>query len=259
MPTISVITPVYEGGHRHLGEAYRSLVEQPLPEGWSWQWIVQEDGRSGKPASCLPADPRISAGSGRRGGAAIARTMALARATGTLIRALDADDLLPVGTLARDIETLQANPELGWCVSPCLDLLPDGTLVPGPYDPPPGPLPQGLLAEGFAAGKLPVMGTTLTAHADLVRAVGGWPALPAYEDVALLLACEAVAAGWMNAEAGEIYRKHPRQSTKFSAYRDPDEIAARTASILARTETLRRSRWQWAPSRMSVQAECCKC
>src|SRR5699024_5430317 len=101
-----------------------------------------------------------------------------------------------------------AHPEVAWCVSGCLDLLPDGTLVPGPYDPPEGPLPDGALYDEHSRGMLPVMGTTLTAHTGLVRALGGWLAVPAMEDVALLLAAEAVSPGWMITAPSEIYRKH---------------------------------------------------
>ena len=60
-----------------------------------------------------------------------ARTVALSRAAGG-VRAVDADDLLPEGALWRDIEALTAHPEVGWCVSPAIDLLEDGTLKAGP-------------------------------------------------------------------------------------------------------------------------------
>lgn len=59
---------------------------------------------------------------------------------------------------------------------------------------------------------LQVLGSTLCTYTELVRAVGGWPALPA-EDVGLLLAAEAVAHGWMLPEPGLRYRRWPGSST----------------------------------------------
>ncbi|MFF2549211.1 glycosyltransferase family 2 protein [Kitasatospora sp. NPDC058063] len=248
MTIISVITPVYDGGHRFLSEAYDSLTAQDLPEGWTWQWVVQEDGETGVPGAALPDDPRISYGTGRRGGAAMARTMALARVTGSLVRALDADDMLPAGALRRGIEALTEHPEIGWAVSSALDLLPDGSLRGSTIDPPAGPLPPGLLADSYRAGQFAVMGTTLTVHADLLHAVGGWPAVPASEDAALLVLLEAVAPGWMIAEPGEIYRKHNGQVTAQAAHWQEAERDALAAVLLTRLDVLRRAGWRWTPT-----------
>ncbi|TDX84954.1 glycosyltransferase [Amycolatopsis arida] len=250
MPTISVVTAVIAGREDYLGEAYDSLRSQSLPDGWTWQWVVQEDGETGEPAARLAAahdDPRVVFGSGRHGRAATARTLALAQVTGELVRTLDADDLLTEGALYRDVATMVAHPELGWCVSPAVDLLPDGATVPGPRDPKPGPLPPGVLAAGQELGELPVVGTTLCARTELVRALGGWQALPADEDVALMLAAEAVAPGWMLSEPGLIYRKWPGQSTADTGHLHPAEKAARRRAMLDRVRALRATEWRWSP------------
>lgn len=248
MPTITVLTPVYEGGHAYLHELHESLRGQKLPAGWRLEWVVQEDGRTGVPLRAVPDAPWISKGAGRRGGAAQARTLGLARATGTLLRCVDADDLLPAEeTLAHDIEVLQAHPSYGWTVAPCLDLHPDGRLEPGPYDPAPGPLPGRALLDGAGRGALPVVGTTLTARTELVRLVGGWPALPAFEDAALLLCCAAVSRGWMQSEPGLLYRKHPRQQTAGAAFHDAEETRLRQQIALTRAEALTTTGWHWSP------------
>ncbi|GAA3858861.1 glycosyltransferase family 2 protein [Streptomyces sedi] len=253
MPTISVITPVHGGSEPYLPDAHRSVAAQRLPDGWDLQWVVQEDGRTGGPLAALPDEPWISPGAGRAGGAARARTLALHRAAGVLTRTLDADDLLPdERTLARDIEALAAHPDLAWTVAPALDLHPDGRLVPGPCDPPPGPLPPELLVDGARVGVLPVMGTTFTVYTALLVAIGGWPALPAYEDVGPLLAAEALSGGLMQAEPGEIYRKHPGQSTADPAYHDAEEKATRMATVIARADALRRLGWKWQPEQPAV-------
>jgi glycosyltransferase involved in cell wall biosynthesis len=248
MPIFSVVTPVYDGGDAYLLETYESIASQRLPNGWAVQWLVQEDGKTGKPLDRLPDKPWVSKGVGRTGGAACTRTLALHRVEGVLVRALDADDLLPDEyTLARDVEALAANPDLGWTVAPALDLYPDGRIVPGPFDPPPGRLPCDFLAEGLRAGALPVMGTTATIYTELLLAHGGWPAIPAFEDVGPLLSAEAVVDGWMQEKPGEIYRKHPTQSTADPDYRDEAEKAARVGLVLSRADTIRQLGWRWQP------------
>jgi hypothetical protein len=254
VPILSVITAVIDGRHAHLGAAHQSLLRQEMPDGWSWEWIVQEDGHTGRPLAALPEDPRISCGTGRPARAATARTLALERATGVLVRALDADDLLPAGALARDITTLTSHPEVGWCVSPALDLVADGRLVPGPRDPKPGRLQPGFLAAMERVGSTPVVGGTMCTYTELVRALGGWQALPASEDIALLLAAEAVADGWMLAEPGLIYRRWDGSSTVDPAHREAGETALRRAVLLGRADALRRCGWRWRPREDAIVA-----
>ena len=93
-----------------LPEAYASLVDQAMPPGWTWQWLIQEDGSTGAARLQVPADDdRVSCGTGRPLGPAIARTLAISRATGELIKVLDSDDVLAPGALARDIQRYLAD------------------------------------------------------------------------------------------------------------------------------------------------------
>lgn len=247
MPVYSVITPVFDGGHLHLAETLNSLLEQEMPAGWTWEWIVQEDGRSGVPLSVLPHDERIRYAVGVRGGAGVARTLGLGRSSGEIIRALDADDLLTPGALARDIQTLEKGPDCGWCISGALDLLPDGSLVPGPYDPPAGLLSYAYLRAQYEADRFPVVGTHLAVRAGLIRALGGWPALPALEALALVLHCAAVAPGRMIGTPGGIYRKHEAQTTAQQHYRREDEFVTMRAAIQGRLDALELTSWRWKP------------
>jgi hypothetical protein len=239
---ISVITPVFDGGHHHLLGAYESLRRQELPPGWAWEWCVQEDGTTGVPGSMLPDDPRVSYGSGLVGRAGVARTMALARARGSLVRALDADDVLLPGALARDIEALS---RVAWCTSAGLDLYPDGSTTPGPYDPPAGPLPPDLFLTEQGEDRLSVLAVTLAASTDLVRALGGWPAVTGAETIGLLLAAEAVTPGEFIAEPSMLYRRHDGQTTASSRYWDAEESRARLTVVVERARTLRRLGWKW--------------
>ncbi|MFD8902658.1 glycosyltransferase family 2 protein [Streptomyces ardesiacus] len=248
MPVISVITPVRpDADAALLLEAFTSVAAQKLPAGWSWEWIVQLDGRTGGEAiRSLPRDSRVHIDRGRQGGAGVARTLGLARAEGEVVRALDADDLLTDGALARDIETLEAHPGIAWCVSGCLDLLPDGALVAGPYDPPEGELLLRTLQESFAADAFPVVGTHLAARTSLIRALGGWPAFPALEALALVMFCAAVAPGRMIAQPGGVYRKHFAQTTARADYWNAAEFGTLRTAITSRVNALQSQAWHWA-------------
>ncbi|GAB3496588.1 glycosyltransferase family 2 protein [Amycolatopsis cihanbeyliensis] len=239
MPLISIVTPVHAASVRYLGEAYESLVTQVLPAGWEWQWVVQEDGQDGVIGGTLPTDDRISAGSGRKGGPGLARTMALSRVGGELVKALDADDLLLPGALARDI-TVLSDRRLAWTTCGVLDLFPDGSTAGFAGDPPEGPLARGSVLRYWVDNEfaLPVVPGTLCVRRDLLLALGGWMALPASEDTGLVLAANAVADGYFIGTPGMHYRKWPGQVTRHPAHHDPVERAARMSVVRARAEAL---------------------
>ncbi|WP_431878866.1 glycosyltransferase family 2 protein [Amycolatopsis sacchari] len=248
MPTISVISAVHAGARDYLADAYESLVKQELPDGWCWEWCLQEDGDTGLAERVLPPDERVLIGHGLPGRAAVARTMALTRATGVVLRTFDADDVLLPGALARDIEALGT---AAWCTSAALDLLPDGTTVPGPYDPPDGPVEPGRFLAEQREDRLSVLAATFAAHTALVWALGGWPALTGAETIGLLLAAEGVAPGVFIAEPSTLYRKHSTQTTASGRYWRAEESATRLDAVLARAEALRETGWQWRPARYS--------
>src|SRR6266536_4963239 len=138
---LSVITPVYAPAATYLPDAYESLVAQKLPTGWDREWLVQEDGETGSIKKLLPEDDsRIRLETGRRGGPEVARNLALARARGSMVKALDADDILCPGTLSRDIKILSEHSDVVWTTSRVIDLLPDGSTAGFDYDPPEGKL-----------------------------------------------------------------------------------------------------------------------
>jgi glycosyltransferase involved in cell wall biosynthesis len=237
---VSVITAVHAPGAHYLPDAYASLAGQRMPDGWDWQWIVQEDGETDAVAPRLPDDPRISFGQGRSGRAAMARTMALSRAEGRFVKVLDADDMLTPGALARDLAALCGRPDVGWATSRVLDLLPDGSTVGFDQDPPGGIIERGTVLAHWRAHdhRAPVHPASLFVRRELLLALGGWMALPASEDTGLLLALDAVSRGWFTAETGLLYRKWPGQVTGQPAHTDARERAARMAVIDARARAL---------------------
>ena len=238
---VSVITPVFGRGVEHLGDAYESLARQDLPAGWEWQWVVQEDGETGEIEARLPRDGRISSGYGRRGGPGVARTLALARAEGSLVKVLDADDLLTAGALRRDLDVLTRYPDIGWTTSRALDLLSDGTTVGFAGEPAAGPLERTMVFDHWLTHdhRAPVHPATLCIRRELLLALGGWMALPASEDTGLLMAASVLSDGYFIAEPGLLYRKWPGQATSLAAHTDPTEWSARMRIIEARTRAMR--------------------
>ncbi|MGW1873210.1 glycosyltransferase family 2 protein [Streptomyces sp. NPDC001975] len=244
---VTVVTAVHAPSARFLTEAYRSLCEQRLPDGWEWQWLVQEDGYGDEVRPYVPDDARVSFRQGRTGGPGVARTIALARAEGPYVRILDADDQLTPGALARDLAVLEARPEIGWATSRVLDLLPDGSTAGFPGDPEEGPIERGAVldfwtANGFLAQVHPA---SLFVRRELLLGLGGWMALPASEDTGLLLALNAVSRGWFTAEAGLLYRKWEGQVTGQPAHTDPAERQARMTVVAARARALAEFDWRY--------------
>lgn len=237
---ISIVTPVYKPVAEYLAAAYKSLCAQVMPSGWEWQWVIQEDGETGEVGRMVPDDDRVSAGSGRRIGESGTRTMCLSRATGELIKVLDADDQLTPGTLAREIAILANNPEIGWTTTAALDLLADGSTV-GFTGPQAGPIGRGEVFQRWTANnhQAHVHPASLCIRKDLVLALGGWMALAGSGDTGLLLAASEVSTGYFISEVGLLYRKWPGQMTGQPGHTDPVERSARVAIIEGRTLALR--------------------
>lgn len=246
MPTISIITPVYNPTPKLLNEAYESIAVQELPTSWELEWVVQEDGDSGVAEGILPKDPRISFRRGRRGGIALTRNLALANSRGELIKNLDHDDVLTPGVLVRDIELLASNQDVQWTTSRVLDLLPDGTTVGFDNDPPAGRIEPGTVFEHWKAHnyRLPVHPTTVCIRRPLVTALGGWMGVPGSDDTGMLVAASMISVGYFHSEVGLMYRKWPGQETANARHYEETEWNARMGLIRERAESIAQI---WAP------------
>ncbi|MFJ6140544.1 glycosyltransferase family 2 protein [Kitasatospora sp. NPDC092286] len=240
MSLLSVVTAVYGPSTRYLPDAYASLAAQDLPEGWDWEWLVQEDGDGVGADAHLPTDdPRVRIASARHGGPHVARTVALGRSHGSLIKVLDADDVLLPDTLARDITLLTDRPEIGWTTSLALDLLPDGSTRRHPGDPVTGVIKRGAVLEDWRVSRRPMVHpATLCARRELVALLGGWMALPASGDTGLLLGLDALQDGWLLEEPGMLYRVHQDQITQHPNHSAGEEWEARMQVMQERAEAL---------------------
>ncbi|MGW5383966.1 glycosyltransferase family A protein [Nocardia sp. NPDC003963] len=226
---------------QHLAEAYRSLCTQVLPAGWNWEWAVQSDGTGRElplPAA-VRTDPRILPGEQPHGGPAVARTTALSRCRGQLVRVLDADDRLPETALADAITVLCADPAVGWTTSAVLDLAADGILTGWHDDPAEGILPRGSTIAAWTADSaaLRIHPATLTIRRPLLIALGGWMALPASEDIGLLARLDSLAAGYFLARPGLIRGSHPGQMTRTPGF--DAQVTALRALIAERAAAMR--------------------
>jgi glycosyltransferase involved in cell wall biosynthesis len=240
--TISVITPAFEPVAEYLLDAYESLRNQILPTGWQWQWIVQEDGPTRQAQDVLPDDdPRIVFGRARHGGVSIARNLALAQASGELVKNLDQDDILTPGVLGRDIMNILSRPAVRWTTSRVLDLMPDGSKIGFDCDPEPGELPPQFVFNHWKSHnyRLPVHPTTICIDRSLAVALGGWMASPGSDDTGLLIAASLVSTGYFEAEVGLLYRKWPGQETARPGHTEPVEWHLRMKLIEERGEAIK--------------------
>lgn len=220
MPVISVLTPAHPGRADYVREAGESLAVQELPDGWSLEWIVQEDAVTAELA--LDAFPFARHElNGERFGIAITRNLALTRASGELVHVLDSDDQLLPGALAVAITAFAAHPDIHWVASQAHDLLPDGTRK--AFDPliPPGHLKAGAVNDYVLAhiddngmGRWPFHHGCMTMRADTVRALGGWAAIPRSEDGALLAALCELTPGYFTPEVTWLVRQHDTRTSR---------------------------------------------
>ncbi|MBN9758888.1 glycosyltransferase [Pseudonocardia sp. Ae707_Ps2] len=241
---ISVVTAVDPTRSEHLPETWKALQVQKLPEGWEWEWLVQCDGRDADSQrtvmSSIPVeDPRISYGASRKSGVAITRTMTLARARGSLVKTLDADDRLTAGALERDISA-HSDPEISWSAARVIDEHMDGTRSEHyPWNPPPGRIEIGQARDAYADNfRILVHPATLCIRYRLLVALGGWMSLPASEDTALLMALNGCRVGWFSDEPGMIYRRWPEQMSASGDHADPEELAIRRHLVRTRSEAV---------------------
>lgn len=241
MPLISIVTPVFNPEPEHLSAAFKSLTSQELPPGWELEWLVQEDGNTGIAREILPADDeRISFGTGRRGGVALTRNLALGRSRGELVKNFDQDDVLMPGVLVRDIQALGGDPDVQWTTSRVLDLLPDGSTVGFDHDPPAGRLEPGAVVKHWRTHnyRLPVHPTTICITRPLAVALGGWMGVPGSDDTGILVAASVVSVGYFSDEVGLLYRKWPGQVSAQADHTASNEWTVRMQLIDERAAAL---------------------
>lgn len=218
-PETAVITPTRLLPERipYLLQLYASLRRQEA----AWQWLLALDGAT--PAA-LPAELRrdsrvVPVVLPRAVGAGAARNFALNEVTATWCTTADDDDRLPEGSLAVRLRHAREN-QLGWCAGWSADLHFDGATTTWRCPTPPGLHQPGDVWRYWTApdATIPLGPTTLLARTNLVRAAGGYAALPQGEDYAYLIGVTGQARGALLPEVVYHYRKHPSQMTAHPSY-----------------------------------------
>src|SRR5580693_1094769 len=127
MPLISILSTVYGPSATYLDETIASVQGLTLPAGWEIEWIVQEDGAEPSLADRLkPIDIIDYQANNAQLGLALTRNLALSRVSGSLVQALDHDDILLPGALTTLIPRF-GDARVQWAIGQADDLLPDGT------------------------------------------------------------------------------------------------------------------------------------
>ena len=132
-PRVSVVMAVHDGA-RWLREAVDSALGQTLAD---LELIVVDDGSTDATADILAGygDPRLSVLRQPRSGLTRSLNRGLRRAAAPLIARLDADDVALPERLARQVEFLDAHPEVALLGTGCREIGPDGEIR-GVYAPP---------------------------------------------------------------------------------------------------------------------------
>lgn len=225
MPILSLITPVSNSSLPYLDEAWKSVQNLRLPEGWQVQWCLQQDGDGPAVSRDWFLDARVSyAYNGRWLWAGMTRNLALMRASGEYILPYDADDLLEPAAAAILLQRFKEHPEIAWCAGRWDELLSDGSLRVRPVD----ANFEGLRSRGWVSsyidqvGKTPFPMSPTMYKTSVVLQLGGWPAYPEYEDTILLVSVNRVWPGWVTHELVGLYRRHATQTTKTAWFQDTD-------------------------------------
>jgi glycosyltransferase involved in cell wall biosynthesis len=231
VPTISVITAAYAPSAHYIAETIASVAAQELPQGWSLQWVVQEDGVTPVLEKHFAGIPYVSyEASGQQLGIAATRNLALSRVTGSLVRVLDSDDVLLPNALATIVPRFEQNP-IHWAVGQADDLMADGTRVPWKSDLPFGIVSAGAVNRWAAAhgGNWPIHCAGLTMRTDSLRAIGGLAGTPNDEDTVMFAALSEVTTGYNDEAVVWLYRQHPAQVTRTTTWRQQSEASRRIA------------------------------
>ncbi|MET9550048.1 glycosyltransferase [Streptomyces sp. NPDC006627] len=216
---VAVVTPTRLRPDRigYLLELYASLREQDV----SWEWILALDGVSeeGMP-EVLRVDARVKVVAlPRPVGAGAARNFAVNEVTADWLTTSDDDDVLPAQSLAVRLRYAQKH-DLGWCAGWSADLHLDRSITTWRCSTPPGFHAPGDVWRHWTSPEatIPIGPTTLLARTEIVRASGGYAALPQGEDYAYLVGVTGAARGALLPTAVYHYRKHAEQMTAQPEY-----------------------------------------
>ncbi|WUX57228.1 glycosyltransferase [Streptomyces niveus] len=216
---VAVVTPTRLRPDRiaYLLKLYASLRDQDV----SWEWVLALDGVSaGHVPEVMRTDTRVKVVAlPRPVGAGAARNFAMNEVTADWLTTSDDDDVLPAQSLSARLRYGQEH-DLGWCAGWSADLHPDCSITTWRCSTPPGFHAPGDVWRHWASpdSTIPIGPTTLLARTEIVRASGGYAALPQGEDYAYLVGVTGAARGALLPTVVYHYRKHAEQMTAQPEY-----------------------------------------
>jgi glycosyltransferase involved in cell wall biosynthesis len=182
-PVISVILPVYNGG-RHLAAAMHSLFDQTFRD---FEIVAIDDGSRDHSADVLEdfaaEDERVRVFRRENRGFVATLNESLALSRGRYIARMDHDDLCMPQRFERQVERLEAEPDLVALGSRVTSMDPEGRIL--------GlerlPVTHEEIEETHLGGSSAICHPAVMMRADAVRAVGGYREFAPVEDFDLWL------------------------------------------------------------------------
>jgi glycosyltransferase involved in cell wall biosynthesis len=115
MPTISIITPVYNA-EKTIAQTIQSVLEQTYRD---FEFLIINDGSTDRTLEIISTfqDPRIQVFSYPNSGHSISRNRGLENASGHYVSFLDADDIWTPEKLETQLTALRTNPSAGFVYS----------------------------------------------------------------------------------------------------------------------------------------------
>lgn len=223
--TLSIITPVLPSKSQWLDETAQSVLTVldfiAKDVSWHGEWVVVIDG----PGQVdLPEDPRIrTIQLPTRSGVAAARTVALSEASGDWVLPVDGDDILHAEGLADLLECVEYRRDISWWAHNRRLL--DGQKTVHHIESSRDWLPGQLQEEWRVPFAFHPNSVLVKKSAAL--ACGGWPALQASEDLALVLALNHNFLGRSTIFQVIGYRSWDGQTIAHSDFKDNKPVAFR--------------------------------
>lgn len=226
MPTISIITAVYWPTSRYLDNTIDGVLNLKIPQDWELEWVIQEDGIEPKLEEKFKKVKFANYSSNKSQlGVAATRNLALERVSGEIVQLLDHDDILLEETLVKNIKVFNCYPSVMWVTGQADDLMEDGKRVKHPNVLPFGKIKAGDVYSYISEDSLrwPIHVAALSVKTDLLRAIGGWPAIPTSDDYSMFAALSEFADGFYIKDVTWLYRKYPEQQSQSSAWKKYSE------------------------------------
>jgi glycosyltransferase involved in cell wall biosynthesis len=236
--TLFILTPLLPGRLAQFAETRKSVAAALAAArrvGWQAEWIVSVDGVIDSTILHDEARVVMDANGVTRRGVSVARNRGLVLTNGEgWVLPLDDDDQIDadglVGLLSdsrlADVEWASTN-----------RVLLDGAATIH-WRETVREWPVGSLEENWTS-PFPFHPNSLLIRSSLALAVGGWPAVPANEDLAFTLAISGLAAGISLPHIVTRYRVWPGQAVSQPGYRASKE---QTFEVIARMVNARRTR-----------------